>query len=238
MSEEVKRVLYVNLSMGFRHETTATASEIITRLGWRSQPRFLTTATEDCELINREILKRYDVIIFYTTGEFPLNEEQKKALLDFVREDGKGFVGIHSAIDTFYQWPEYGEMVGGYFNGHPWHQKVGIIVEDKEHPATRHLGDYWEVVDEIYQARDWSREKVRVLLRLDPKSVDITKGGREDQDYALAWCRNYGKGRVIYTALGHPEELWRDEKFQEHLLGAILWAMGVLPGDATPRPKP
>lgn len=141
MSEDVRRVLYVNLSMGFRHETTATASEIITRLGWRSQPRFYTTATEDCELINSQILKRYDVIIFYTTGELPLNDEQKKALLDFVRE-GKGFVGIHSAIDTFYQWQEYGDMVGGYFNGHPWHQKVGIIVEDKEHPATRHLGDY------------------------------------------------------------------------------------------------
>lgn len=79
---------------------------------------------------------------------------------------------------------------------------------------------------------------MRVLLRLDPNSVDISKGAREDHDYALAWCRNYGKGRVLYTALGHPEELWRDTKFQEHLLGAILWAMGILPGDATPRPKP
>lgn len=158
MGENEKRVLYLNLSIGFCHETTATASDIITRLGWRSHPRFYTTATEDCSLIETKFLRNYDVIIFYTTGELPLNEDQKRALLDFVRE-GKGFVGIHSAIDTFYQWHEYGEMIGGYFNGHPWHQKVGIIIEDKDHPATRHLGDYWEVVDEIYQAKDWTREK-------------------------------------------------------------------------------
>lgn len=225
--QEVKRVFYLNLSMGFCHETTATAGDVITRLGWRAQPRFITTASEDWRLITRDILKDYDVLIFYTTGELPFTEEQKRAFLDFIKE-GKGFVGIHSAVDTFYQWPEYGEMIGGYFNGHPWHQKVRVIVEDKTHPATRHLGDTWEVVDEIYQVRDWSRDKVKVLMRLDPTSVDISKGTREDQDYALAWCKTYGKGRVFYTALGHPVELWWDEKFQEHLLGAILWAMGVL----------
>ncbi len=234
-----RRLLFVNLSLGFRHDTTATAAEVVTRLGWRSKPRFYTTTTEDPELINRWVLPRYDAIMFYTTGELPLTDEQKQAFLDFIR-NGKGFIGVHSATDTWYQWPEYGELIGAYFLNHPWHEKVRLIVEDKEHPATRHLGDVWEITDEIYQFRDpYSREKLRVLLSLDNSSVDLTKEGvqRQDRDYAIAWCRRYGKGRSFYTALGHREEVWRDPKFQDHLLGGILWAMGVLEGDATPRPK-
>ncbi|MFN3421527.1 MAG: ThuA domain-containing protein [Armatimonadota bacterium] len=235
--QQVKRLIFVNLSVGFRHDTTATAAEAVIRLGWRSKPRFLTTVTEDTDLLVPEILQRYDAIMFFTTGELPMNDAQKQAFLDFIR-NGKGFIGIHSATDTFYKWPEFGELIGGYFAGHPWHQEIRAIVEDKEHPATKHLGDVWVLKDEIYTFRNWSREKVRVLLSLDPTSVDITKGNRPDHDYALAWCRYYGKGRVFYTALGHEEYLWRDEKFLQHLLGGILWAMGVLPGDATPRPKP
>lgn len=235
--QQFKRLMFVNLSMGFRHSTTATAADAVIRLGWRSNPRFLTTVTEDTDLIVPEILRRYDAIMFYTTGELPMNETQKQAFLNFIRE-GKGFVGVHSSTDTFYNWQDFGDLIGGYFAGHPWHQNVRLIVEDKEHPSTKHLGDVWEVRDEIYTFRNWSRDKVRVLLSLDPTSVDITKGNRPDQDYAIAWCRYYGKGRVFYTALGHEEHLWRDEKFLQHLLGGILWAMGILPGDAKPRPKP
>lgn len=248
-NQPIRRLLFVNRSMGFRHDTTATAAEIVVRLGWGTGPApqllglpanhrlFLTTVTEDTDLLTPDILQRYDAVMFYTTGELPLNETQKQALLEFVKS-GKGFVGVHSATDTFYRWADYGDMIGGYFDGHPWHQPIRALVEDPTHPATRHLGSVWEIADEIYQHRNWSREKVRVLLRLDPTSVDITKGKRADQDYALAWCRQYGKGRVFYTALGHDEKVWRDPKFQAHLLGGILWAMGVLLGDATPRPKP
>ncbi|MCS7265965.1 MAG: ThuA domain-containing protein [Armatimonadetes bacterium] len=234
--QQVKRLMFVNLSMGFRHSATAVAADAVIRLGWHSNPRFLTTVTEDTDLLVPEILQRYDAIMFYTTGELPMSEAQKQSFLDFIK-NGKGFIGVHSATDTFYNWAEFGELIGGYFAGHPWHEDVRIIVEDKEHPATKHLGDVWELKDEIYTFRNWSREKVRVLLSLDPISVDIKKGNRPDQDYALAWCRYYGKGRVFYTALGHEEYLWRDQKFLQHLLGGILWAMGVLPGDATPRPK-
>ncbi len=235
--QQVKRLMFVNLSMGFRHSTTATAAEAVVRLGWQSKPRFLTTVTEDTDLLTSEILQRYDAIMFFTTGELPMSDEQKQAFLDFIR-NGKGFIGVHSATDTFYNWADYGELIGGYFAGHPWHQNVRLIVEDKEHPATKHLGEVWELKDEIYTFRNWSREKVHVLLSLDLKSVDIKKGNRPDNDYAIAWCRYYGKGRVFYTALGHEEYLWQDEKFLQHLLGGILWAMNVLPGDATPKPKP
>ena len=142
---------------------------------------------------------------------------------------GRGFVGIHSATDTFYEWPDYGQMIGAYFDGHPWHQDVRIRVEDKNHPATNRLPDSLTISDEIYQFRDWSRDRVHVLLSLDPASVDLTKDGvhRTDKDFANAWTRTYGSGRIFYTALGHDAAVWRDTRFQQHLLGGIKWAMGV-----------
>lgn len=111
----------------------------------------------------------------------------------------------------------------------PWHTTVGVRVEDAEHPATRHLPPRFEITDEIYQFRNWSRDRVHVLLSLDPASVDLAAAGvnRTDRDFALAWTRRHGKGRVFYTALGHRPEVWRDERFSRHLLGGILWAMGA-----------
>jgi len=140
--------------------------------------------------------------------------------------DGGGFVGVHSATDTWYAIAEYRELLGGSFDGHPWHQRARLIVEDRTHSATRHLGDALEINDEIYQFRDWSRPSVHVLLRLDPRSVDVGRGRRPDGDYALAWTKAYGRGRVIYTALGHEPGVWADGRFQAHLLGAIQWALG------------
>ncbi|HVG17854.1 MAG TPA: ThuA domain-containing protein, partial [Blastocatellia bacterium] len=182
---------------------------------------------QDCSLLTRENLKQYAAVVFYTTGELPVSDEQKAALLDFVKS-GKGFVGIHSATDTFYKWAEYGELIGGYFDQHPWHQQVTVKVEDRNHPATRHLGAAFEIKDEIYQFKDFSRDRVHVLLSLDTGSVDLTLPAvrRTDKDFALAWWRNYGRGRVFYTALGHGAEVWQDGRFQQHLLGALRWAMG------------
>src|SRR5262249_12915667 len=138
---------------------------------------------------------------------------------------GGGFVGVHSATDTWYAVPEYRDLVGGIFDGHPWHQRVRILVEDRAHPATRSLGDSLELNDEIYQFRGWSRPEVHVLLRLDPRSVDVGRGKRSDGDYALAWSKSYGRGRVIYTSLGHEPAVWADSRFQSHLLGAIQWGL-------------
>ena len=178
--------------------------------------------------ISDRSLQAFDVVSFYTTGELPLDDRQKDALIAFVR-GGKGFVGIHSATDTFYKWPAYGEMVGGYFDGQPWHQAVKVRVEDPKHPATSHLPDGFTISDEIYQFRSWSRDRVHVLLSLDPGSVDLTKEGvqRTDRDFALAWTREEGKGRVFYTALGHEADVWRDPGFRQHLAGGIRWAAGV-----------
>jgi type 1 glutamine amidotransferase len=221
-----KKVLYLTHSAGFKHDVLPLSETILKEIGERSGA-FDVTATSDCGLINRDSLKQFAAVVFYTTGELPFSEDQKAAFLDFIRS-GKGFAGIHSATDTFYKWPEYGELIGGHFDGHPWHQDVMVNVEDREHPATRHLEKSFQIKDEIYQFKEFSRANVHVLLSLDPVSVDLSLPGvhRQDRDFALAWCRSYGKGRVFYTALGHRAEVWNDPRFQQLLLGGLQWAMG------------
>jgi type 1 glutamine amidotransferase len=221
-----RRVVYLTQSAGYKHAVLPLSAQILQDVGTRSGA-FEVTATEDAAVITREALTRYHAVVFFTTGELPMSEDQKTALLEFVRS-GKGFVGIHSATDTFYKWPEYGALVGAYFDGHPWHQAVTIRVEDPRHPATIALPASFGLNDEIYQFRNWSRGDVRVLLSLDPTSIDLTAAGvrRTDRDFALSWTRTYGQGRVFYTALGHEAAVWQDSRFQQHLLGGIRWAMG------------
>jgi len=220
------RVLYLTHSAGFKHGVLPLSEQILPELG-RSSGAFDATVTSDPAVISEQNLGNYAAVIFFTTGELPIDESQKRALVEFVRR-GRGFVGIHSATDTFFKWPEYLELIGGYFDGHPWHQPVTIRVEDREHPATAHLPAAFTVKEEIYQFRAWSRDRVHVLLSLDPASVDLTKPGvrRRDRDFALAWTREFGRGRMFYTALGHEEDLWRDERFRQHLVGGIRWAIG------------
>lgn len=220
------KVLYVTHSAGFKHAVLPVSEQIMKELGERTGA-FEVTVTQDCSIISKEGLKPFDVVVFYTTGELPISDEQKAAFMDFVKS-GKGFVGIHSATDTFYKWPEYGEMIGGYFDQHPWHQEVTVKVEDPKNPATKHLGSSFKITDEIYQHKNFSRQNVHVLLSLDVTSVDLNAKNvhRTDKDFALAWNRKYGKGRVFYTALGHRPEVWQDERFQNLLIGALRWAWG------------
>ncbi|MDP7561111.1 MAG: ThuA domain-containing protein, partial [Planctomycetota bacterium] len=177
------------------------------------------------EQFSKENLADFDAIFLYTTGELPWPEGGKLALLDFV-QNGGALIGAHCASDTFYEWPEFGELLGGYFNGHPWHEEVGIKVEDPDHLSTQNLPTSFEIVDEIYQFKDWTREGKRVLLSLDTDSVDMTRPTirREDGDFGITWTRRHGKGRIFYTALGHRPEVWKSTLFQEHLLGGTLWA--------------
>jgi type 1 glutamine amidotransferase len=220
-----RKVLVFTHSAGFRHSYISTAVEVITKLGERSGA-FEAFATEEPGDLDPNGLREYAAILFLTTGELPLTDEQKLALIDYVKGGG-GFVGVHNAADTFYNFREYGEMLGGYFHSHPWTQVVRVIVEDPNHPSTRHLPRTFEVLEEVYTFRDWSRARTHALISLDTSSVDLSKGTRPDNDYALAWCHSYGSGRVFYTAFGHFTWLWRQDWFQKHLLGGILWAMGV-----------
>lgn len=221
-----KRVLYMTHSAGFKHDVIPLSMELLPQIG--EEHGFDVTATKDVAFLSPAGLKTFDAVVFYTTGELPISDRAKANLLASIRA-GKGFVGLHSATDTFYEWPEYGELIGGYFDNHPWHEEVTVKVEDRSHPATAHLGATWTITDEIYQFRNWDRSSRHVLLSLDTSSVDLTKKGvnRTDGDFALAWTSTPGKGRVFYTALGHRAELWKDPAYQQHVAGGIRWALGL-----------
>jgi len=243
-----KRLLAIGASKGFQHDSIPYALGTLWKLGnetglWET---YIRTDTElitkkDIKQNNRKNLNYFDAVYFYTTGELDLDDQQKADLLSFVRDDGKGFIGGHSAADTFYQWPEYGDMIGAYFDLHPWHKLVRVNVEDRTFPATRHFPPQIEITDEIYQFKaPYSRDKVRVLMSIDTTSVDLHAKmvKRTDQDFAVAWVKNYGKGRVFFNALGHENQVYDRPDIQKMFVEGIKWAMGMIPGDATPRPKP
>jgi uncharacterized protein len=230
------RLLVITHSAGYEHDVVrrtspgrlAVAEQVVADLG-RESGAFaaihVQTSTELAAL-TPAVIHDYRAFLFFTTGTLPLSTDARQAVFARVREGG-GFIGVHSAADTWYGVPEYAELLGGVFDGHPWHERVRIVVEDPNHSATAHLGqDFW-LTDEIYQFRNWTRGNLQVLLRLDAGSVDVQRGKRSDGDYALAWTRPHGTGRVFYTALGHRPEVWADERFRRHLLGGIRWAMGL-----------
>ncbi len=222
-----KKVLYLTHSAGYKHEVVPLSMRLLPEIG--KKHHFDVVVTKDLTFLAPQALKAYDAVVFYTTGELPIGDADKAHLASWIKS-GKGFAGIHSATDTFYEWPEYGEIIGGYFDNHPWHEEVTVKVEDRKSPATRHLaGPTWTVTDEIYQFRNWDRSKRHVLLSLDTASVDLNAKGvkRADGDFALAWTSTYGNGRVFYTALGHRAELWESPEYQQHLAGGIRWILGL-----------
>jgi type 1 glutamine amidotransferase len=191
--------------------------------------------------VNYKTLNDFDAILFYGIGELELTNQQKADVLSFIKEDGKGFVGVHTAITAFYGWPEYGEMIGGYFDDHPWTiLDAPVIVEDPSFPAMKAFPKAFTARDEIYQVRNFSRDRVRVLARLDPAKLDLRnpRVHRADNDFAVAWARSYGRGRVFYSTFGHTEESWDDPAMQTMWVEAIKWAMGLTNADVTPRPAP
>lgn len=209
------RVLMVTATAGFRHDSIATARQVMEALA--TTGGFSLTATEDLSAVNASNLAAHDVVLFaLTSGELPLADAQKSALLDFV-SGGGGFLGVHSASDTFYEWPEYGHLVGAYFKEHPWTQQGTVVVEDPSNPATEGLGNQFSILEEFYTFRDNPRPRVQVLLRLDASSVGASG------DYPLAWHQTYDAGRSYYNALGHFSETWRDRRFQQQITGAIQW---------------
>jgi type 1 glutamine amidotransferase len=216
------RILYFTHSAGYRHDVIPASRDILKRIG-ETEPPFDVAASEDVSVFTADNLRRFGAVMFFTTGELPMSDLQQQALIDFVR-DGGGFLGVHSATDTFYQWPEYGRLIGGYFDQHPWHQEVRIIA-DRFDPLVSFIGPSLALSDEIYQIRDFAAGS-HVVLRLDPSSVDLARDNvhRHPYGWPLAWTRSYGSGRVFYTALGHEEAVWRDARFQTLLRNAVLWA--------------
>ncbi|QVL33320.1 ThuA domain-containing protein [Telmatocola sphagniphila] len=185
--------------------------------------------------INKQTLANFDAILFFTTGN-PMTKEETKELVEWVKA-GHGYAGTHCATDTLYNEPEYGELVGGYFNSHPWHQKIKLVVEDAKHPAGAPFAGSTEITDEIYQFKTpYSRERLHIILSVDVNTIDLTKKDvkRTDKDFAVSWCHEVGKGKAFYTSLGHRKEVWSDPRFQKHLFGGLDWAVGRIAADATP----
>ena len=246
-SPPMKRLLVLGEEKGYRHEAVSHSLATIERLG-RESGLWVTTIRTDTEVLtkqkleyNAKNLNDFDAVLFYTGGELEMKPEQKASLLSFVHDDGKGFIGVHSATITFTSWPEYGEMIGGYFDEHPWVTfDAPIIVEDPNFPGMQQWPKSFILKDEIYQMKDYSRDKVRVLMRLDASKLDLNNPHvhRKDRDFAVTWAKTYGKGRVFYSTLGHVDQNWDDPRFQEMYLEAIKWAMGLVDADVTPRPLP
>lgn len=183
----------------------------------------------------------FDVVVMYVNGEPNLDDRRRQDLLDFIGKDGKGFVGVHTATSAGYYWPEWGQMIGGYFDNHPWGVVDStVIVERPEFPGMAGFVADPRVRDEMYAmtAEPFSRKNVDVLMRLDTSKLDMTNPQihRTDGDFPQAWVKNYGKGRVFYSALGHPDAAWDDPRVQTMYLEAIRWAAGKIA--YTPRPHP
>jgi len=241
-------ILVVSQTKGFEHDSVPNAMATIWHMGHESRLWEATLRT-DTELItkkdlgrNTKNLNKFDALVFAsTTGELDLTEDQKADMLSFIKQDGKGFVGVHAALDTNYKWPEYGEMIGGWFDQHPWMTfNAPIILEDPNFPAVRHFPHAFVKYDEIYQPKEWSRDKVNVLLRLDESKLDYNNNPRvhrQDHDFAVAWSKMYGNGRVFYSTLGHTQESWDDPDIQKMYFEAIKWVLGLTEGSTASHPK-
>jgi type 1 glutamine amidotransferase len=244
----LKHVLVIGQTRGFEHDTVSAAMAAIYTMG-KETGLWDTTMRTDTELLtkknlgnNAKNLGYFDAIVFAsTTGELEMDDSQKQDMLSFIKDDGKGFVGIHAALDTNYKWPEYGEMIGGWFDGHPWGTfNAPIIREDGDFPAVRHFPKAFVKFDEIYQPKEWSRDKVNVLLSLDASKLDyVTPKGvhRDDHDFAVAWDKMYGKGRVFYSTLGHTDESWDDPDVRKMYFEAVKWVLGMTEGATASHPR-
>lgn len=244
-----KRILVIGAALGWQHDSIPDGMATVYNLGhesglWESYLRTdYGLITKKSAGINAKNLDAFDALVFVnTTGEMTLDADQKRDLLAFVHDDGKGFVAIHAAMDANYQWPEYGEMVGGWFDEHPWMTfDAPIVREDADFPATRHFPRAFVKRDEIYQAKAWSRDKVNVLLRLDESKLTYENNPRvhrADHDFAVAWAKMYGKGRVFYSTLGHTSESYLDPDIRTMYFEAIKWALGLTEGSTGSHPKP
>jgi uncharacterized protein len=245
-------VLVIGQTNGWQHDSVPDAMANIWRMGhdtklWEATLRTDTKLITKKDLnspkgFNRTNLNYFDALVFAsTTGELDMTDDQKEDMISFIKDEGKGFVGIHAALDTNYKWPEYGEMIGGWFDEHPWTTfSAPIIVEDPSFPAVRHFPKEFVKYDEIYQAKAWSRDKVNVLLSLDPRKLDYNnpRVHRTDHDFAVAWSKMYGKGRVFYSTLGHTKQSWDDPDIEKMYFEAIKWVLGLTEGSAAAHARP
>ncbi len=225
-----KNVLVVTVTKGFRHSSIPTAEAVLGSLAEQHGGFRVDYARTDEELTEKtapDRLAQLDGVVFAnTTGELPVAD--KEAFMAWIRA-GHGFVGMHSASDTFHQFAPYIEMIGGEFLTHGPQVEVDIVNEDPAHAACQHYGPHFKVFDEIYILKNFHRDRVHGLLSLTHHPNSKVPG-----DYPIAWSKSYGKGKVFYTVMGHREDVWTNADYQDHILGALLWSLGLAEGAAEP----
>lgn len=241
MATPPKKILVVTTTLGYRHSSIETAERVIASLGKSSGAYEVELAAvapasfPDPAAYNEQVramlhrklspaaLKQYDGIIFANTiGDLPLPD--KDAFIQWIK-DGGAFIGAHSASDTLHGYRPYIDMLGGEFEYHREQVVIEGINRDVSHPANSQLPLAWNLEgkkEEIYVFKNYQPGRVRELIVLDrhPNSG-------EPGNFPISWCRDFGRGRVFYTALGHNEHVWRMPTFQKHLLGGIEWALGL-----------
>ncbi len=214
------RVLIFTKTTGFRHASIPKGIAAIQKLG--QENGFVVDSTEDAGMFNDDSLKKYSAVIFLNTTGDVLDYRQEAAFERYIQAGG-GFVGVHAATDTEYDWGWYGRLVGGYFNGHPRPQEARFIIKDKNHPSTKFFTDtVWKRTDELYNFKKLNPD-VHVLVTIDESSYE---GGTNGAFHPMAWYHDYDGGRAFYTELGHTDESFTEENYLKHLLGGIKYAIG------------
>jgi cytochrome c len=225
------RILVFSKTAGFRHPSISDGVSAIRRLG--AENGFDVDSTEDADSFEDARLSGYDAVVFLSTTGDVLNASQQAAFERYIRA-GRGFVGVHSASDTEYGWPFYGDLLGAYFANHSSIQAGVVRVVDRVHPSTRTLPERWTRADEWYNFASNPRGSVHMLATLDETSYS---GGTMGPDHPISWCQFVGGGRSWYTAMGHTEESYSEPLFLAHLLGGIQFAASYPDCEERPRPR-
>lgn len=216
-------ILIFSKTEGFRHESIEPATAQLQYIGKRAH-LFWTDHTEDATMFTSEILSKYKAVLFLSTTQDVLNESQQQAFKTYINNGG-GFIGIHAATDTEYDWPWYNKLVGAYFESHPEGvQTANIRIKDSLHPSTASLPNPWTVTDELYNFKDISKD-IHIIATIDESTYD---GGNNGEFHPISWSQEYDGGRMFYTGLGHTTEMYSNDLFLAHLLGGISY---VLNGD-------
>lgn len=219
MSVKSSKILVFSATKGFRHKSIEAGKTAFLKIG--SEQKWKVDTTEDATVFTGANLKQYDVVIFLNTTGNILNDEQQLAFEKYIRSGG-GFVGIHSATDTEYEWPWYNNLVGAYFESHPKPQ-IGLYnIVNKNHPAVDFMPDTLRRMEEIYNFKSFKKDLVNVLVTIDEKTYT---GGKMPDYHPIAWYHNYDGGRAFYTEWGHHPEAFSEPLYLQHITGAIKWAL-------------
>ncbi|MET3112527.1 type 1 glutamine amidotransferase [Pedobacter sp. CG_S7] len=223
IAQKKNKILVFYKTSGYHHKSIVEGKIAFQQLGVKHD--FDVDTTNDASHFNKENLKQYAAVVFLNTTGDVFNPEQQNALQEYI-QSGKGFVGIHAATDTEYDWPWYGNLVGAYFLSHPKIQEATLNVLNNKTNSTRHLPKEWIWTDEWYNFKWMTKEKLNVLITVDENSYEAGPG-KMGAKHPISWYHNFDGGRSFYTELGHTAEAYSNPLFLKHVLGGLQYAMGL-----------